>query len=59
MADVYINRISSFFPNEVVQNDEMEEYLGILVERNQNQSELSLEVTVLSRDTMQWIRMAG
>jgi hypothetical protein len=59
MADVYINCISSFFPNEVVQNDEMEEYLGILVERNQNQSELSLEVTVLSRDTMQWIRMAG
>lgn len=30
MADVYINRISSFFPNEVVQNDEMEEYLGYI-----------------------------
>jgi len=30
MADVYINCISSFFPNEVVQNDEMEEYLGYI-----------------------------
>lgn len=30
MADVYINKIASFFPNDAVSNDEMEEYLGYI-----------------------------
>jgi 3-oxoacyl-[acyl-carrier-protein] synthase-3 len=30
MADVYINKITSFFPNDAVSNDEMEEYLGYI-----------------------------
>ncbi|MFT3739426.1 MAG: beta-ketoacyl-ACP synthase III [Breznakibacter sp.] len=30
MADVYINRISAFLPNQPVSNDEMEEYLGFI-----------------------------
>lgn len=30
MADVYINNIASFFPNDAVSNDEMEEYLGYI-----------------------------
>lgn len=28
MKDVYINRVSAFLPNEPVENDEMEDYLG-------------------------------
>lgn len=27
---VYINRVSSFLPNEPVGNDEMEEFLGVV-----------------------------
>ncbi|HMN32104.1 MAG TPA: beta-ketoacyl-ACP synthase III [Chitinophagaceae bacterium] len=30
MSEVYINRISSFLPNEPITNDEMEEYLGVI-----------------------------
>jgi 3-oxoacyl-[acyl-carrier-protein] synthase-3 len=30
LKDVYINRISNFFPNEPVFNDEMENYLGMI-----------------------------
>ena len=30
MAEVYINRTSTFFPNQSVSNDEMEDYLGMI-----------------------------
>jgi 3-oxoacyl-[acyl-carrier-protein] synthase-3 len=30
LKEVYINNTSSFFPNEPVSNDEMEEYLGYI-----------------------------
>lgn len=30
MADVFVNKIATFFPNAVVENDEMEEYLGYI-----------------------------
>lgn len=30
MTDVYINKISSYFPNSIVNNNEMEEYLGYI-----------------------------
>ena len=30
MADVFVNKIATFFPNAVVENDEMEEYLGVI-----------------------------
>ncbi len=30
MADVFVSKISSYFPNAVVENDEMEDYLGYI-----------------------------
>lgn len=29
MREVYITRVSSFLPNRVVENDNMEQYLGL------------------------------
>jgi 3-oxoacyl-[acyl-carrier-protein] synthase-3 len=33
LSEVYITRTSSFYPNEAISNDEMEEYLGIINEQ--------------------------
>lgn len=30
MREVYITRVSSFLPNRVVENDNMEQYLGLI-----------------------------
>jgi len=52
--DVYITKTATYFPNEPISNDEMEEFLGLIIKARQNQNVLFCVITGLKIVFMPW-----
>lgn len=54
MKNIYINQVSSFLPNKPVGNEEMENYIGLMVESHQECVQSSSGKTELKRGITGW-----
>lgn len=52
MRDVYINKISSFLPNEPVENTEMEDVLGMINNKPSRSRRIILKSNGIKKDIM-------